>query len=394
MRDAAMPRRAARTARRALLVPAAALLGACGVALLAGCGAPEAREDTEEAKEEAMPAPAIRKGTRLQIDGVPSLGWGKGKECTFAGALEAALAATDHPCGYVDLMGLSGLAMRVRWYQGKTGQRWCPSSPVGEFPEEIAAIQKATGWPLRVECLLGQESMDMTRFVPEIVASISAGRAVPAYTKDLNMGVVYGYEDAGHALLVRGYAPETPERLPVSELGPMAIFLGEHGPPLPRGDAVREALRIAVRNWRREPVAAPNGQYLYGDAALAAWAEDIGRAGDLSETDRNQLFFCTWWNFDGLWDARKAAGPFLDDAAGALEGEGRAALLRAAALCRQELQALDAAKDAFLGPWTGKNVAAWSPEVRQREQAVLAEARKVEAAAIAEIEKALAAEGG
>ena len=45
-----------------------------------------------------MGATVKREGSKVWIEGVPSLGWGKERECTFAGALSAALAVTDHPC--------------------------------------------------------------------------------------------------------------------------------------------------------------------------------------------------------------------------------------------------------------------------------------------------------
>ena len=87
------------------------------------------------------------------LDNVPALGWGKGKECTFAGALEAAMAVTDHPCKYSDIMGFTSLAFRVRWFKGPDGRGICPSCAVGEMEEEIRAAERATGWPLRVEVL-------------------------------------------------------------------------------------------------------------------------------------------------------------------------------------------------------------------------------------------------
>ena len=81
-----------------------------------------------------------RENGKVWIENVPALAWGKGKECTFAGALEATTAVTAHPEKYSDLMGWSALAFRVRWYHGTNGQpRWCMSSPVGEMPEEYDA---------------------------------------------------------------------------------------------------------------------------------------------------------------------------------------------------------------------------------------------------------------
>ena len=61
------------------------------------------------------------------------------------GSAEAALSVTHHPCSYSRLMGLSGMAFRMRWYVGRDGKGSCPSSPVGEFAEETAAMERATG---------------------------------------------------------------------------------------------------------------------------------------------------------------------------------------------------------------------------------------------------------
>lgn len=332
---------------------------------------------------------------KVWIEGVPPLGWGKDKECTFAGALEAALTATKHPYRYSDIMGLTGLAFRVRWYQGDTGKRWCPSSPVGEFPEEIAAIQKATGWQFRDEVLLGEDNPQMERFAPDIVASLDAGKPVLACEEKLNMDVVYGCEDSGKTLLLRDYFKgESPLTLPASQLGPFLIFLRDHVEPLSSLAALAEALNIAARNWRRKPLSAERGKYRYGDAALSAWIEDLGQVDELTEKERELLFFVSWWNFDSLYDARVAAVSFLQESAAILKGESHEALKRAAALYQQEVNLLGSVfteKNAFLGPWSEKSIKDWSADVQQSERGILAKARKIEMTAIAEMEKAVTA---
>ena len=166
-----------------------------------------------------------RDGGRVWIEGVPTLGWGRDKECTFAGALEAALAATKQPRKYSDLMGLSSLAFRVRWYQGKGGRDWCPSCAVGEQPgEEVDAVGQGIGWQFHCEGRLGQAEPHMEQFTPEIAASINAGLPVLAYEPRLNLDVVYGYEDGGKLLLLRDYFQgETPLRLPAEALRDAAL---------------------------------------------------------------------------------------------------------------------------------------------------------------------------
>jgi len=123
---------------------------------------------------------------------------------------------------------------------------------------------------------------------------------------------------------------------------------------------------------------------------------DIALADDpaakLDAKERESLFFVGWWNFSQWADARAAAERFLVRAGEDLGGDAQAALQRAADRYRQEAELLGSCfgrQDAFLGPWTGKKIDDWTPDVRQREREVLAEAVRHEAAAIAEIEKAL-----
>jgi len=320
------------------------------------------------------------------LEGVPALGWGRGKECTFAGALEAATAVTDHPYSYSDLMGFSGLAFRVRWHE-----QWCPSCTVGEMEEEIAAVSKATGWKLAVR--IGKGGSDMERFTGDIVGDVNAGRPVLVYPPDLNVAVAFGYEDAGKTLLLRDYMKrEDTAKLATGKLGFLLIFLGEHKNGMPLKDAVVAALRIAVHNWRREIGNEGPGDYWYGEAAFKRWIEDLSRAEELDDAEQRKLFFVGWLNFNTIADARTTAVTFLREHASLFDIPVRKALERAAATYEEEGKAMGGvygAKDAFLGGWSRKSFDDWTPEVREREQQVLADLRSREASAIAEIEKAL-----
>jgi hypothetical protein len=86
---------------------------------------------------------------------------------------------------------------------------------------------------------------------------------------------------------------------------------------------------------------------------------------------------------------------YLDTHEDLLGEQGKVALKRAAALYRQEVGILDPVftdHNAFFGPWSGKTIREWTPEVRQREQSILRQAAEIETAAIAELEKVVAAE--
>lgn len=329
-----------------------------------------------------------REDGKVWIRGVPPLAWGRGKECTFAGALEAATKVTDRPCTYADLMGLSALAFRVRWSNAETKTKWCPSCAVGEMPDEQAALAKLTGWRLPTDWI-DAKGRDNEKLRKKLVASIDAGRAVLAYPPAWNMGVVYGYEDGGKVLLVRDYDQgEEDYRLPVEQLGPMHVYLGDPVQPPALRDCLREALQMGVQNWRRQKHdgGLKDREYWYGDAAFAAWIGDLRSFGKLDAKAQDALRGLDGWNYVSLHDARRAAVQFLKDWARIMDGEARKALERAAELYDKEAEALKGLVEDKDKPAKQRD---GSQAAREKEIAVLREARKLDAAAIAEIEKAL-----
>lgn len=135
-----------------------------------------------------------------------------------------------------------------------------------------------------------------------------------------------------------------------------------------REDVLKMALELAMENFSwSEPVPHPNGMgaYRYGKYAFTKWADDIAHYDEYSQEEREKLFFVSWWNMDCLYDARIAAESFLRQNLDITD------LSKAAHLYRQEVKTLHqvsvVAKEAFLGPWSGKSIADWTPEVRLRE---------------------------
>lgn len=351
-------------------------------------------------------------GSRVQpkeenvlIEGVPTLSWGESSDTTFAGAMEAALAVTDHPYSATQIMGYSGLAFRVRWAgDGEDGEKgWCPSIPVGEFPEEQAAVASATGWRFdTIDEMANEQDPRMGRYADQLAAAIDSGMPVVGYPDkdDLNVAVAYGYEGsgAGRKFLWRTYwSGDEGKAVPVADTGPWVMIPVEFGGAPDARRRLIETLSIAVRNWRRDGSESGSGyRYAWGERALEAWRDDLRRAEEFTEEQRKGLFFANWWNFEAWQDARARASAFLKDEADHVGPEAREALLQAAELYAQEaalLQAQLGRQEAFLGPWSGKGFADWTPAVREREQQILAEALGLEREAIVEIEKALGAAG-
>jgi RNA polymerase sigma-70 factor (ECF subfamily) len=316
---------------------------------------------------------------------VPKLAWAK--ECTFLGALEAALAVTEHPFSYLDLMGWSGMAFRVRWFAGNdTDARWCPSSAVAEMEEEIGAVMESTGWPLRVEFMQGEDTAVVQRLTQEVTASINADRPVLVYDAGLDMAVAYGYEEGGKFLLLRGYHQEEPLRLPPAQLGFLMLFLGDHGPEKPRPEAFCAALKRAVHNWDRERAHEGPGDYWYGRAAYARWAADLERGHEVEADQQPFLRGVSRFCYFTLRGARRDAVQFLRAHESLVEGEAREALLRAADLYAQEAALLDRE---FRAGTAFNPEAEWTDEVRQQEVATLRGACALEEAAIREMKAIL-----
>jgi len=332
-----------------------------------------------------------RENGKAWIDGVGTLSWGKSSATTFASALEAALAATDHPYSTADIMGYSGLAFRVRW--GPREKGWCPSVPVGEFPEERAAVSEATGWRFTdIDEMEDETDPRMGRYADQMAAAIDSGMPVVGYPKKLealNVAVAMGYEGSGAdlAFLWQTYGSGVGTvSVPVAETGPWIMIPKEyHAPPADK-ERVADAMRIAVRNWHRRDEPKGDGYfYLWGETALKAWHDDLRDLNQFDEGQQQAIFFANWWCFSVLVGARGDAVQFLNAHAAAFEGEARNAMKQAAALYEKEhalLAACFETKNAFLGPWSGKKYKNWDDAILANEREILVKALELESTAV------------
>lgn len=334
------------------------------------------------------PARIQRENGKVWIKNVRNLKFKEGQDCTFAGAITEAMRVTEHPYVYSDVMGLSGLAFRVRWCNEDTKTKWCSSCAIGEMPDEQTALAELTGWNLPTEWL-SAENRDNEKLREKIVASIDAGKPVVAYPEGWNMAVVYGYEDDGRMLLLSDYMEnEFPSRLPVERLGPLQTYLGDYAEPSSLRDGLLAVLQTAVLNWKRERHhgGLEDREYWYGKAAFSAWIKDLQGFDTLTEETQKALIGIDWWNYTSLYDARKAAVEFLKDWSNVLDGERQQALGRAMVLYEQETKVLE---PLLADKRESGEEQDWSAEARLREIEVLTEALKLESRAIAEIESAL-----
>jgi hypothetical protein len=295
--------------------------------------------------------------------------------CTSVGALEAALAVTDHPHSYTDLMGWSGLAFRVRWYRGDDGSLGCPSAAVGEFPEETRLVEQAIG--LQADGVY-DESLSMEECKGEITGSIDGGLPVIVYEPGWNCAVAYGYREGGDTLVLRDYsAPEGRTEAQPSDLPAFHYHIRGFGEPMPAQEAFLEALRYAVYHWqclevRRDQ---PPGTYYYGPAGYEKWREVIELLPGLPEDQRSGLEGAMGFVFVSLVDARRTAVTFMRDHADLLDGHARECIGRAADAYERMVQALPP------GCW----------DDHAARNSLLEEAERLDGEAVAELGLALAA---
>lgn len=329
-----------------------------------------------------------RENGKVLIKNVRNLNFKEGRDCTFAGAIAEATRVTENPYVYSDIMGLSGLAFRVRWCNEDTKTKWCPSCAIGEMPDEQKVLAELTGWNFPTEWL-DAEGRDNEKLREKIVASIDAGKPVVVYPDGWNMAVAYGYEDDGKMILLSDYMKkEYPARLPVEKLGPLHTYLGDRIEAPSVRDSLLTVLKNAVLNWKRERHhgGLEDREYWYGEAAFSAWIKDLQEFDNLTEEAQKGLVGIDWWNYTSLHDARKAAAKFLKEWSYILDGEKQQALKRAVELYEQEVKVLEPLLEDKQNPGEEQD---WSKKALLKEIEILTEALKLESEAIAEIEKAL-----
>jgi hypothetical protein len=337
-----------------------------------------------------------RENGRVWIEGVPRLRWGSSPEPTYIGALEAAFRSSVRPLDITALMGDSALAFRVRWATKDGGQAWCGSGPCGEWPEEVNALNAATGY------VYDWDPDAPSPMPPEhrqrITEHIDRGFPILGLGARYDMAVIFGYEDGGRRILLSDYwASEEPSVMSSDDAKSVGMFLTRVEAPAPRAAAVRAGLTLAVRRWREGIVEADpitGSAHYYGDAGYEKWISDLERADALTTEQLGNLFFLNGWTYSSLYANRSGhAARYLRAGAEHLPEAARGHIESAA-------QAYDQMRER-LGNWdTGnpmfgfvkqKKVETWAREVRQSEIALLKDVHELDARAIAAMERALAA---
>jgi len=276
------------------------------------------------------------------LEGVRPLGFRQGKQCTLMGSLEAVLQYHGEAYDYVELMGLSGAAFRIRVAYPSSdrimGGRIHPGISVdASIGPHVQAVLDATGFECEVDAHVFHAENGEETVAARIEREI--GEARPVIAMNLQgascWGVIAGYDrlipprDAdgewqGRRYLCRTYYdPPGSGYVPAPRFPWDVYFIRRAGEPRSPEEAARRSVEGAVRLLETEQgtVTEPTAwmwfwrpDYVNGLAAYGAWIEDLQDEEGIAKLTPDQ-FLMYWqghaWMYDQLHDARRAAAAYL-----------------------------------------------------------------------------------
>lgn len=337
------------------------------------------RAELSAAADDMAKALASPLSDALLVPGVPA---GKGDGNEFARGLEVLLNHTGTPADYDTLMGDLGVAFMLQAsdqaprYGGALDVGWWPLDPAC-VPTYLDFVSRVVGQRIDFVALApGSPEALPQAFREQILARAKASlqRGEPFLENYDFWTVVTGCDDGEPPLL--GFCPAgkspTPERL--LAYGSAFAFLGEPMPMVDRHAADREALRHAVALGRDE-VQMPWG-FVTGQKAFTLWAQTL--------RDTEHLGEAGWhWNTVRHLTLNRASAIAYLRAMAARQPASAPHLKAAAARYEQTLARL---READLS-----EAALMSSAGREKLAALAEEIARVEADAVGELGKAVAA---
>ena len=312
--------------------------------------------DRPEPRDAHRAAPPNTTARTARIPGVPGFRARCGRQCSYVAALEAVLRYHGEDHDYVDLMGLGGLAFRLRWVRATwddiCGGRLHPgASASGCFGGHPDILAEVTGYAYEGLTLPGDGA---EREAALLRSELAEGR--PVLGLNAHGGsqwcVIAGYdpavlgrvedEDSPPGMLCRSCYDTGDEDYGVVPCFPWEIrAIRKTAEPPRHEEAVRASVRRAadlISGGATGKVRGGGGWFWHYESACAlglaaydAWSEDLEDEAGIDAMP--EAHFMTYWQssaylYDQLHDARRAAlvylrriRPFVGAAAGGLLGE-------------------------------------------------------------------------
>lgn len=341
-----------------------------------------------------LAAKVVREGPKTCITGLEKIEWGNASlyQQSMIAVLTFAQQSAGDQADYIDLMGKSGLAFRLQFYQPDG----CPSSPHACCGFDC---WKQALWACgrRIETFdTGKgDTATLEKARSAIVASIDRGWPVIYASEEA--GLVVGYVDGGQQLLVRPYSPKAEGYVTTDKWPWQIIVVSPRKAAPPPKDVLVNSLRLAVHLWQT-----PNFEkYASGQAAYAAWAkllDDDKRFESLDPKALRGVCQANAFTYGSLEHNRQFAVTYLRSIEAGFSPKAAGHLHKAADFYDKSHQAIALERPDIKCPWSLfpadlKGGADWTSGMRHTQAAVLREMASLDQQAIAEIQLALQAEG-
>lgn len=322
------------------------------------------------------------------VEGVGQLGFGKGQDCSWAGALLLSLKTMGVDTSYETVMGVTGACWRIAF-----ASVWDFSSADALVACDYAApaFQAYGIKPIWADRISKEERK---RVKEQIVSDVEAHRLPVAINLRVapEWGVITGYADQGNTLLCRtyfddevfmqqGHEPAFQEEMARTggylyvDNWPFALVrMGETFEAPPAVESLLASLRLRMDSMGKTE----NRGYKLGYAAFEAWR--LGLTDDswyieAKEEDVKRRYLVNRFCLAALADARRSAAAYLASSRELLpEGRGRKQLDLLSGLYARMAERLETALAFFPDkePAAGINKEEyWPPEARKTQAELL-----------------------
>lgn len=318
----------------------------------------------------------------MVIDGIPELHFGKGRDCTFFGALSTCLCHLGEQVTYEYLMGVSGAAFATRFRKD-----WSVlSADPTVVPDHTKAALQAVGYSYE---WIGSGMQTAQQLV---IDSIDRGVPVVAMqlANYLDWGLIVGYSRGGDIWVCRTYHDKGADYSKAAKLPPTMLILGQKSEPPSTDELLKRSVELAVQFAKGEKRPS-DSRFESGLKAFDAWADAL-QSSELAQTTGRQLEILQHinaWLYSCLVDARTAGVAYLRWAAKLLKGDAAKHLNEAANLYDEEVKLLKDGREAVPYPSKNESEVRWTAELRAKQIEVLRAALEKEKEAIANLEKAI-----
>jgi len=355
------------------------------------------KEDWLRRSRGETPVKVRTEGTKVYLEGVEPMDWGRGEMCEFASALTRTLACVGEEVPYHYVMGVTGVAFRFTFGP----EHWNPGfygfenvSP--DVEDLIRRAFTAVGYGY-IHHTQGDATEDRQRIADSVdrgIAVMVRGHLVDAS----DWALVGGYDREDDNLLFASSPYGRKDKpFPGFDAAPnwhgktkYYLILGTKRDRPTAETVYTNALRLAVTLVRSPKV----GNHYAGLKALEVLADTLRNDEFPEETERKEdkpffRYLCILC-YNMMLDDHKSAAPFLRDAAKALP-KCSAELTEAAACYERACEARDQLETILKSNFSQEaQKSVLDPKVRNDFAAALLKIRDIEAEGIAHIERALA----